>query len=138
MPYKSKEAQRRAIREAVRKHRKGITSKGITKQGITKNWYPPGVIPGVKTEDQKERFPNIPLPFGEAYYKALAEQRGEDVKYEVKPKVRGPAIVEALVEKREKLEKISQSLNRRHLGAEVRYGVDGPTFDVVSTLLELT
>lgn len=28
----------------------------------------------LRSEDQKTRFPNIPLPFGEAYYKALAKQ----------------------------------------------------------------
>jgi len=27
-----------------------------------------------RTKDQKDRFPNIPLPFGQAYYQALAEQ----------------------------------------------------------------
>lgn len=29
---------------------------------------------GQRTQDQIDRFPMIPLPFGDAYYKALAEQ----------------------------------------------------------------
>ena len=38
MPYKDKEAQKEAVRKAVNKHRKGITSEGITgvnSEGIT-------------------------------------------------------------------------------------------------------
>lgn len=30
-------------------------------------------LTGQRTQGQKDRFPMIPLPFGEAYYKALAE-----------------------------------------------------------------
>ena len=33
--YKDKEKQKEAVRKAVEKHRKGITSEGITQQGIT-------------------------------------------------------------------------------------------------------
>ena len=64
MPYKDKEKQKEAIREAVKKHREGITE-GITEQGITG---------GITWEEQQSRFPGIPLPFGDAYYKALKEQ----------------------------------------------------------------
>ena len=35
MPYKSKAKQQEAVKRAVKKHRKGITSEGITDQGIT-------------------------------------------------------------------------------------------------------
>lgn len=51
-----------------------------------------------------------------------------------------PAILEALVDpvKRLKLEKICKSLKNRGLLREVRYGVYGPTFDVVGELLEVT
>jgi len=35
MPYKDKEEQRKSVREAVAKHRQGITGQGITGQGIT-------------------------------------------------------------------------------------------------------
>ncbi len=30
-----------------------------------------------RTEDQRARFPAIPLPFGKAYYEALARQRAD-------------------------------------------------------------
>lgn len=51
-----------------------------------------------------------------------------------------PAIVEALVNpvKRKKLEAISQSLKDHNVAREVRYGVCGPTFDVIEELLGLT
>ena len=72
MPYKDKGKQN-ASQKAYRLRQKGITE-GITEGGITQNYYPEGVIPGVMTEDQRTRFPNIPLPFGPAYYRALKEQ----------------------------------------------------------------
>ncbi len=51
-----------------------------------------------------------------------------------------PAIVQALLDpgKRVKLERISYELNRRSLGGEVRYGIGGPTFEVVEKILEIT
>ncbi len=51
-----------------------------------------------------------------------------------------PAILDALVDpvKRKKLEAISQSLKDFNVSKEVRYGVCGPTFDIVGELLEIT
>ena len=51
-----------------------------------------------------------------------------------------PAIVRAITDpiKRKKLERISQELNSRGLGKDVRYGIGGPTFDIVAKLLEVT
>ena len=51
-----------------------------------------------------------------------------------------PAIIQALVnpDKRKKLEKITQSLKDFNQEKNVRYGVDGPTFDVVGDYLEAT
>ena len=51
-----------------------------------------------------------------------------------------PAILEALVDpiKRAKLKRIHESLRTRGLLGEVRYGVYGPTFDIVGELLEVT
>lgn len=51
-----------------------------------------------------------------------------------------PGIVQALVDsmKRQKLERIHQSLKRRGLLEEVRYGMFGPTFEIVGELLEVT
>lgn len=51
-----------------------------------------------------------------------------------------PAIIRAIADpvKRVKLEKIHQSLKAHNVLREVRYGIDGPTFDVVGELLEVT
>ena len=51
-----------------------------------------------------------------------------------------PAIVYALTDpvKREKLEKIHQSLKDFNVFKEVRYGVYGPTFDAIGEMLEIT
>ena len=48
-----------------------------------------------------------------------------------------PAIIHALadIEKRAKLRAICLSLGERHLLPEVRYGVKGPTMDIVSEYL---
>jgi len=49
-----------------------------------------------------------------------------------------PAILYALTDlkKRAKLRLICESLKSHHVLKEVRYGISGPTFDVVSELLE--
>ncbi|GAG36464.1 unnamed protein product [marine sediment metagenome] len=51
-----------------------------------------------------------------------------------------PAIIRAITDSkvRPKIEKISQELNAKGLGKDVRYGIDGPTFDIVAKLLEVT
>ena len=51
-----------------------------------------------------------------------------------------PAVVRALADpvKRGRLVKIYASLKERKLLEEVRYGIHGPTFDVVGELLEAT
>ena len=51
-----------------------------------------------------------------------------------------PAIVRAIADPkiRLKIERISRELNSRGLGKDVRYGIDGPTFDIVKELLEVT
>ena len=48
-----------------------------------------------------------------------------------------PAIIIALADpiKRKKLRSIAQSLKEHNVLGEVRYGVEGPTFDVVAELL---
>ena len=75
-----KALQQEKTRERVARHRalqKALHSESVTGEALQQdvtNYYPEGVIPGVMTKDQAERFPNIPLPFGPAYYKALAEQ----------------------------------------------------------------
>ena len=51
-----------------------------------------------------------------------------------------PAIAEALIDpaKRAKLGRICYFLNHRGLSKEVRYGVNGPSFDIVGELLHIT
>jgi len=51
-----------------------------------------------------------------------------------------PAIIHALSDpvKREKLEKIYQSLKDFNVTDGVRYGVSGPTFAVIGEMLEVT
>ena len=51
-----------------------------------------------------------------------------------------PAIVRAITDPkiRSKVERISEELNSRGLGNDVRYGIDGPTFDIVKELIEVT
>jgi len=51
-----------------------------------------------------------------------------------------PAILRAITDPkiRPKVERISQELSNRGLSKDVRYGIDGPTFDIVKELLEVT
>ena len=51
-----------------------------------------------------------------------------------------PAVIEALVDpvKRAKLEKIYHSLASHNVEMQVRYGLWGPTFDIIGELLEVT
>ena len=51
-----------------------------------------------------------------------------------------PAVIEALVDpvKRAKLERIYHSLASRNVETQVRYGLWGPTFDIIGELLEVT
>lgn len=125
MPYKDKEKQRSSQKAYRLRITQGITNEGITEAGIT--------------QDQRERFPNIPLPFGPAYYEALAEQKEgrKPIKKEALVD-KTPAIMRAFSEKRGRLEKICCSLKDHNVLGEVRYGVGGPTFDVVGKMLEVT
>ena len=126
---KQKEAAR--LRKQRQRDKEGVTSQGVTLKGVTQI-----------SEDQRDRFPKVPLPFGPAYYKALAEQRGEGVK-PVEQGIQGdtvPAVYLAISDPRERgqLEKICESLKSHGVLGEVRYGVSGPTFDVVSEMLAVT
>lgn len=49
-----------------------------------------------------------------------------------------PAVVRAIVEKRPMMEFISHDLKQKGLSRGLRYGVYGPTFDVIAELLEVT
>lgn len=51
-----------------------------------------------------------------------------------------PGMLSALTDpiKRKKLEKITESLKTFNVSKEVRYGIEGPSFDMVDELLEVT
>ena len=139
MPYKDKESQKKAVREAVQKHRKGITSEGITQQGITRIEF---IKEELRIRDKEGKVLNeyfideIEAAVGkfkdrepryERAYRYHQWKAGEEV---------APAIAYALVYDRTKLEKIHQSLKDFNVSKEVRLGVNGLTFDVVGELLE--
>lgn len=88
-----------------------------------------------KIQRQRERRGEAPTeaPLNEAL-------KGEAPVFNEAPLEVPPAIVRAITDpkRRSKVERISQELNSRGLGRDVRYGIDGPTFDVVKELLEVT
>ena len=47
-----------------------------------------------------------------------------------------PAVVQAVVNKREKMEAITRELKAHNVSDIVRYGIEGPTFDVVGEILD--
>jgi len=111
--YKSKEKQKEATKERVRRYRE--KQKGVTKiEGVTAANYDGG-----ETTDS-------------TYFHG---EEGKDWDY-----TSVPAIVRALTDpkKRAMLEYISEDLKRKHLGDQLRYGVFGPTFETISELLEVT
>lgn len=61
----------KAQREAMERKRKG-SQDGSQREGSH------GGFTDLRTEDQRMTFPDIPLPFGDAYYKALQEQRSHE------------------------------------------------------------
>ena len=111
--YKSKEKQKEATKERVRRYRE--KQKGVTKlEGVTTANYD-----GDATTDS-------------TYFHG---EEGKDWDY-----TNTPAIVKALTDpkKRAMLEFISQDLKRKHLGDQLRYGIYGPDFEVIGELLECT
>ena len=113
MPYKDKLKDRGAHKELMRKRREGLTGlTGVTKEGVTKS----GVTDTGVTEEGVTGLTGLT---GVTEY---------------------PAVIEALVDpvKRAKLEKIYHSLASHNVEAQVRYGLWGPTFDIIGELLEVT
>lgn len=115
--YKSKEAQRQANLERQRRYREKL--KGVTK-GVT----PEGVTPeSVTLSDGRIWHPDP------RYYKHILTQEKES-DY--------PAIVQALTDpiKRKRLESITRELKSQRVADCMRYGIAGPTFDIVGELLD--
>jgi len=119
--YKSKEAQKQANLERQRRYReklKGVTE-GVTKQGVTSKNCPESVT----LSDGRIWHPDP------RYYKHILTQEKES-DY--------PAIVQALTDpiKRKRLESITRELKSRRVADCMRYGIAGPTFDIVGDLLD--
>ena len=122
--YKDKEAQKQADRERQRKRRavlkgvtKGVTSEGVTPKGVTKNCPE-----------------SVTLSDGQLWHPDPKYWQDKPVENESEY----PAIVQALTDpiKRKRLESITRELKSRHVADCVRYGIDGPTIDIVGELLD--
>ena len=130
--YKSKEQQKLATKEAVKRHRE--KQKGIT-QGITKNSK--DVIPNDKkcnTQCNTQCPESVVLSDGQIWHPDPKYWRPEPAK-EVSEY---PAIVQAITDpvQRKRLEAITSELKVRGLGGDVRYGVNGIDFNAVGELLD--
>ena len=106
----------------------GVTKQGVTGKGVTRIEYIKKelnndfLVQGV--EAASERFNDREVRYERAYryFKNGLE----------------PALPFALVYDRDRLEKIQDSLKSHNVGGLVRYGVAGPTFDMVGELLDIT
>ena len=121
--YKSKEAQKQADRERQRRYRekrKGVTKQGVTSGGVT--------------------FLGNPIKCPESVILSDGQIWHPDPKYwkpaPVKVESEYPAVVNAVVTHRDRMENITRELNSHKLAGSVRYGVGGPTFDVVGDILD--
>ena len=121
--YKSKEAQKQANLERQRRYREklkgvteGVTSEGVTPKGVTSN-----CPESVTLSDGQIWHPDP------RYYKHILTQEKES-DY--------PAVVNAVVNNRDKMESITRELKAHNVSDIVRYGIDGPTFDVVGEILD--
>ena len=143
-PYKDKEQQRKSVREAVKKHRKGITSEGITGQGITRIEF---IIEALRIRDKDGKVLNEHLI--EGIEAASLKFKDREARYEKAYRYNqwragkeiAPAIPFALVYNREGREKIYESLKAFRQEENVYYGypgLGGMPFDKVGECLEDT
>lgn len=120
---------------------KGVTKQGVTEKGVTRiefikeelrirdkegNVLNEHLIDGIEAaalrfNDREARY--------ERAYRYNQWRKGEEI---------APALPFALVYDKERLEKVYHSLDEFKVSQEVRYGVFGPTFDVVGDYLEAT
>ncbi len=146
MPFKDAEARKQAARESMERKRKGLTSgvnkeEGLTTVNVNPEYTPkqnrdmisdpphPGwttdgyMIPNVKPD------PDLLKKFQEKYRGCRLIKPGQATGFS--------DIIEALsdVKTRAKLRAVCQSLGNKGLLSEVRYGLTGPTMDVVAEYL---
>ncbi len=134
MPYKDKETQRQATRKAVKRHRQGIT-KGITedrvlheKEGITPD-LPEGITLYRYMDGKRQELSEVPDGFRVLSDGQVWKPLGIS-NLEVRSKPEGITSAKAA-----RLLIICQSLNKFDVAQEVRYGINGPTMDIVSERL---
>ncbi len=148
MPYKDKESRKEASRKSMEKERQGLTT-GVNKEGVNIETVPASYIQGNKGRHEflPERPRYLTLSDGQVLdrlnqptaTKELPGMRAANDSYSGIIR-QEPGILDALTDpaKRKKLEKIHQSLKDFKVSKEVRYGVSGPTFDVVGEMLDAT
>lgn len=116
MAYKDKEKQKQAVRDAVSKHRKGITGQGITKEGITSKTGVNAVIPeGVKfyryIEDKRVELKDVPEGFKVLSDGQLWSPEFEYTELVIEEPLDHPVLRDLVPgKKREKMESIVQRL----------------------------
>ena len=146
MPYKDPKKQKEAIRKATQKYRK-VSQEGITEGGITKNNdVIPEMVPPLGTLPERPRFKT--LSDGQVLDRAnppkMTKKLTEIKSWEAANRAdqsrmsSGGSLLNSLVDNRKKLAAICASLENRGLLKEVRYGVNGPTFNQVTEMLEVT
>ncbi len=148
MPYKDKESRKEASRKSMEKKRQGLTS-GVNKEGVNIEMVPASFVQGRngKHEFLPERPRYLTLSDGQVLdrlnqpttSKSLPGMEAANDSYFTIIK-QEPGILDALTDKtkRKKLEKITQSLKDFNVSKEIRYGISGPTFDVIGEMLEVT
>ena len=139
MPYKDKEAQKNYWRDKKRQQR--TSTPEIVQPETLQNVHPEmfegkprfltlsdgQVLDRMNQPKATKRLPGMEAA-NRAYSGIIRGENGES------------PILDALVDpiKRDKLERICQSLKNFNQLSEVRYGVQGPTFDIVSEMLDAT
>ena len=142
-----KKEQTRLRVERYRNKQKSVTGTNNVTQDVTQEMVPVSFIEGTKIEFLPERPRYLTLSDGKVLDRANQPEANKEL-----PGMKAansaygnvirqtPGILDALVDpiKRKKLEKTHQSLKAHNVLKEVRFGVSGPTFDVVGELLEAT
>ena len=116
----TKEQKRDYQKEYMRNRRSnkiGLTNEGSNKPGLTRN-----CPESVTLSDGQIWHPDP------KYWRPKVDKKESDY----------PAIVQALTDpiKRKKLESITSELKSRRVADCMRYGIAGPTFDIVGDLLD--
>ncbi len=125
MPNKDPKKRTEASKLRMQKMRKGVTDEGVTRiELIQRELNDPYLIKGI--ESASLIFKDRDARYERAYRYHLY---GQDIP---------PALADAIVTSKSQLESITEHLKTHKVDKEIRYGINGPTFDVVGELLEVT